>query len=433
MMKGKNGIILMVCVISLVLAPSAYATNGDNLIGIGPASRAMGGVGIAAPQDAIGAVFANPAAMCFGEYCPSSEINFSGTVFAPKIKAKITTTRGTVEASSNDKVYPIPAIGLSVPMGDKLPGWRFGLAAYGVSGLGVDYKGTELENNSFYDFSGFGGPQLPLASGTYTSLQIMKFAPSVAWQVSDKWALGLAVHIDYATLDLQAGSAPGYALGVQPGVIYKPTTELSFGLNYISPQSVNHQRVTDFDQDGTWDDLKLESPQQLGLGAAYEFMQGKLLLATDIKWINWSNAKGYDDFDWDDQWVFAIGGQFKATPNWIIRAGYNYGSNPVNEHNGWDGSVGPMGPNSFNNVQGKNVPTYYYETFRIIGFPALVEHHFTLGVEYRFSQRFFLSLGGMYALENTITEQGTDPFGQPVTLESSLKEYGLDIGLTWRF
>ena len=112
-MKGKNGIILMVCVISLVLAPSAYATNGDNLIGIGPASRAMGGVGIAAPQDAIGAVFANPAAMCFGEYCPSSEINFSGTVFAPKIKAKITTTQGTVEASSNDKVYPIPAIGLN--------------------------------------------------------------------------------------------------------------------------------------------------------------------------------------------------------------------------------------------------------------------------------------------------------------------------------
>ena len=32
---------------------SALATNGDNLIGIGPISRAMGGTGIAAPQDAI--------------------------------------------------------------------------------------------------------------------------------------------------------------------------------------------------------------------------------------------------------------------------------------------------------------------------------------------------------------------------------------------
>ena len=48
----------------------ANATNGDNLIGIGPIARGMGGVGIAAPQDSISAVFANPAAMCFGPYCP---------------------------------------------------------------------------------------------------------------------------------------------------------------------------------------------------------------------------------------------------------------------------------------------------------------------------------------------------------------------------
>ena len=54
----------------LVLLPQAvFATNGDNLIGIGPISRAMGGVGVAAPQDAISAIFANPAATCFGNYC----------------------------------------------------------------------------------------------------------------------------------------------------------------------------------------------------------------------------------------------------------------------------------------------------------------------------------------------------------------------------
>jgi hypothetical protein len=51
-----------------VIATSAEATNGDNLISIGPISRAMGGVGIAAPQDAISAVFSNPAAMCFGQF-----------------------------------------------------------------------------------------------------------------------------------------------------------------------------------------------------------------------------------------------------------------------------------------------------------------------------------------------------------------------------
>ena len=66
-----------------------WATNGDNLMGVGPISRSMGGVGIAAPQDAISAVFANPAGMCFGPYCPNSEFNFAGTVFMPKVNAKI--------------------------------------------------------------------------------------------------------------------------------------------------------------------------------------------------------------------------------------------------------------------------------------------------------------------------------------------------------
>ncbi|MBW2513954.1 MAG: hypothetical protein JRE21_05225, partial [Deltaproteobacteria bacterium] len=59
--------------ISAIIAMSAglsWATNGDNLIGVGPTSRAMGGVGVASPQDSISAIFANPAAMCFGAYCP---------------------------------------------------------------------------------------------------------------------------------------------------------------------------------------------------------------------------------------------------------------------------------------------------------------------------------------------------------------------------
>ena len=74
-----------------MLAPvGAMATNGDNLIGVGPISRAMGGVGIAAPQDAISAVFSNPAAMCFGAFCPSNQVDFAGTGFMPNIHASIT-------------------------------------------------------------------------------------------------------------------------------------------------------------------------------------------------------------------------------------------------------------------------------------------------------------------------------------------------------
>ena len=64
--------IIVVLFLTVLMSTPAFATNGDNLIGVGPISRAMGGVGIAAPQDAISAVFANPAAMCFGPFCPTS-------------------------------------------------------------------------------------------------------------------------------------------------------------------------------------------------------------------------------------------------------------------------------------------------------------------------------------------------------------------------
>ena len=74
---------------TLSLSTLVLATNGDNLIGVGPISRAMGGVGIAAPQDAISAVFANPAAMCFGPFCPTGEVDFAGTMFIPDVKAKV--------------------------------------------------------------------------------------------------------------------------------------------------------------------------------------------------------------------------------------------------------------------------------------------------------------------------------------------------------
>ena len=102
-MKKKLRIIISLFFTAILVNP-AWATNGDNLIAIGPIARSMGGVGIAQPQDAISAVFANPAAMCFGKYCPGSEFNFSATLFVPKIDAKITNSSGTFQADSEDNI-----------------------------------------------------------------------------------------------------------------------------------------------------------------------------------------------------------------------------------------------------------------------------------------------------------------------------------------
>lgn len=408
----------------MLLASAAYATNGDNLMAIGPIARAMGGVGIAAPQDAISAVFANPAAMCFGPYCPASEFNFAGTVFMPHPQAKVDAGGTSFKVDSDEKVYLIPALGISVPITKGPPFWRFGLAAYGASGLGVDYRDSRLDQPGFFDVGN--GRRAPLIAGEFTELSILKMAPSIAFQPLDNLSFGAAFHVDYATLDLRHGSSAGYGFGAQFGMIYRVTDNLSIGLNYVTPQNVDHDNVTDFDGDGSLDTLKLESPHQVGLGVAYTMLAGKLLLEGDVKWLNWSAANGYSDFDWNDQWVFAFGVQYKPMSKLALRLGYNYGTNPVEEHNGWVGFRNA-------NVQGHTLPKYYYETFRIIGFPAIVEHHATGGIGYDITDRVGVNLGYTHAFENRIRERGFNLVGQPTTLESKLSEDSLDFGLTWRF
>ena len=48
-----------------LLAQASRATNGDSLEGIGAASEALGGTGVAAPQDGLTALVNNPAGLAF--------------------------------------------------------------------------------------------------------------------------------------------------------------------------------------------------------------------------------------------------------------------------------------------------------------------------------------------------------------------------------
>jgi long-chain fatty acid transport protein len=410
---------MLVGALMLLTPAMALATNGTNLIGIGPVSRAMGGVGIAHPQDAIGAVFSNPAAMCFGAFCPSSEVEFAGTLFMPTVNASITAGNQTFSAKSEGRVYPIPAMGVSFNF-PELPKWRFGLGAYGISGLGVNYKGTSIDQPAFAPFGGN-----PLAAGTYSDLMIMKFAPSAAYQVNDWLSLGAALNIDYSTLDLGQGNGANYAWGAQLGIIVKPHEKVSLGLTYITPQAVNYRNVAKLDFGNSWDSLTLESPNNLGIGIAYEPIYRKLLFELDVKWLNWSGAQGYSDFGWKDQIVVGIGAQYRPMPKLALRMGYNYGNNPLKGNQNFNG-------NEMISVQGKAIPRYYYETFRVIGFPAITEHHLTLGASYDVTDRFTILAGFVHSFSNTVSSTGTFA-AQATTISSSLYENAIDFGLTWRF
>ncbi len=422
-------------VLSLGLGTTAsQATNGDMFIGIGPISRSMGGTGVASPQDAVSAVFSNPAAMCLSDICSQPQLDAAMTIFMPEPSTSINIAGTSYDAESAESNYFIPALGVSFPFGGDTSRWRMGIAAYGISGLGVDYSDTVIDNDQFFNFGG--GNYAPMAAGVYTDLAIAKFAPSLAYAVSPDLSLGASLHMDYATLDLGSGKKSDFGMGIQLGAVWKPVKDVSVGLTYISPQSTTFDNVTDFDGDRSADSLELEIPQQVALGIAWTGLDDRLLVELDGRWLNWSGAAGYDEFDWSDQWVIGLGVQYALVPKKVfLRAGYNFGNSPVKEHNGWDGSFNPMtgAPNSTNRVQGKDIASYYYEGFRTVGFPAIVEHHLTLGIGWAVRDDLVLNVGWMHAFNNSMTGSGTDPFGRPASFKSDLYEDSIEMGLTWRY
>jgi long-chain fatty acid transport protein len=194
----------------------ANATNGDNFIAVGPIGRAMGGTGIAAPQDSISAVFANPAGMCFGPYCPGTQLDFAGTIFLPSVHGYVSVPGAgiNVSARSQANVFVIPAIGVTTPISSDSTSFfsrfRFGIAAYGNSGLGVDYR------ERLMPFQGF------------SQFQIMKFAPSLAYRITDNLSVGANFQVSYEAMDLGAGTSSAFGFGGQIGAIYR-IGPVSFG------------------------------------------------------------------------------------------------------------------------------------------------------------------------------------------------------------
>ena len=189
----------------LGVSPGAFATNGDNLIGIGPIARSMGGVGIAAPQDAISAVFANPASMCSGPFCPSSTFDFARhDIHAAREGCGEGRCRAPSRATARQRVWHPghrPRLPLTV-------GCPSGVSASRLTGCRASGWTT-------------GEPPWTGHLGGVTPAHPGRVHPAPGHEVRASHrgsthrhdlSLGIALHIDYASLDLRGGVIPGLRL-----------------------------------------------------------------------------------------------------------------------------------------------------------------------------------------------------------------------------
>jgi len=377
----------------------SYATNGDNMIGVSPASRAMGGLGTGICLEPTDSIFRNPGWLARQE---GFNLSFGGIIFMPQVEGRaVMPNVDSGWVSSDANLFFIPEIAITNQI---RPDLVVGLGAYGVSGMGVDYRNKH-----------------PNLSHMHTSLQFMRLVPAIGYKVNEQWAVGGALHLAWGALDVggynqQLGNFGGgvsnaYGIGFSLGVNYKPLNNVCLGAYYQSPISMEYKNVRYNNATQRFEDLKLEQPQEVSVGIGYRpFPQ--LKVGFDVRWINWSDADGYKDFKWDDQWVFAVGGEYYTTPKLALRLGYNYGKSPIDD------------------AQNLNMNDFYnIAYFNLIGFPAITEHHLTMGFGYHFTDHFTLNMSYVYAFENTVEATGIG--GMYAGAKNS--QHSIGVSMDWHF
>lgn len=389
MMKKSNLNLLGTGIaLSLMTSTLLHATNGDHLISVGAKARGMGGVGIALSHGAE-STLNNPALITSVE---STEISFGGTIFMPTIKTQLNAnpmalpTQKNMESDADTNLIPEVSIAMKIN-----ENFYVGIGMWGTAGMGVDYSQNAKIQNSIMQgqFSNF---------NMVTNLQLMQFGVPLAYKM-DGFSIAFTPIVQYGNLDINyvmpimeegvppsfmtvgAGLSQDFGFGYNIGATYDFSNGLTLGAIYKSKIDMNYKNqlttaAAPF-QINLPDDDHLEQPAEFGAGIAY--IMGQHAFAFDYKKIQWSSAKGYKDFKWKDQNVYAFGYQY-SQDIWQFRLGYNYASSAVAE------TSNPA-----------------INMFNLLGFPATEEQHYTVGGTYAFNEQISMDLAYVYAPKSTKT------------------------------
>jgi len=293
----------------LVCGVTHAANFGTDLnLSMMPAAGGMGGVGIARPQDLGASVFGNPATLT---QFRGTHFLFGATFYSVDVEAShdgsISGTAWT--GDSNAGPYLIPNVAVSQSIGDHtvLGG---GLSV--VAGVGSDFRDVA-------------GSLDPLA-------EILVFGANagIAHQLSDQLSIGamatIALGLGQAGLNSNTASTSNFGFRGTLGATYTagPTT---IGAYYRSPLSIEYENMLQFSPTA-YHSPTFEQPQEFGIGVANESLaQGKLLIAADVVWKDWSSAEAYGDI-YEDQTLIAVGAQY-TLGKYKLRAGWAHVDSPI--------------------------------------------------------------------------------------------------------
>lgn len=376
---------------SMLISGTAFANNGDQMVGYSAISNAMGGAVVAMPQDVTTAL-SNPAGLSYlnmGDDKTRFDMNLS--VLNPK--------RSMNGVDSDSNAYILATGGFAFQSDLFGRDFTVSVGAYPISGGGVDFPAEAFKLGNSH-------------AAVVASRVSLRIGPAVAYKVSDKLSVGanlsLAVNqmsiknFDTSTPPPKSMNFPNdvaYGGSFVLGTIYKINDRTNFGAAYTS-RSYTEDLEWNMD-DGKWR-LSFQDPQTVSIGISHQ-MTEKLLLEADLKWLNYSDVRTTATlygptaaktknlaYNWSDQNVLALGAKYRLSDGIALLAGYNYGKSPIGEKD-------------INNNAGVT---------------AIVEHHLSAGVTAKVSKHSSLTFSLSHGLKNEMTASVGTP--TKVSFETNL-------------
>jgi long-chain fatty acid transport protein len=399
-------------VLACLFAGFDMQANGIYGNGVGARSMAMGGADVAWAADPLGALGANPAGLGF---LAAPEIDLGGV---GAIAQGHFNKPGISSGHLDETPAGLPEFALGVPL-EKSP-VTLGLSFVPDSALLANWHYADPPG-------GLGGTTSYGYQQDKSEVLVLRSAVGVGVRISPKLSVGASAGLvynenwlttPYIFQNLQPGPngpnntpfngaktlldlhTSGFGWNAQVGMIFRPTTNLQFGLSYQSEtrvDSTGNAAGDPYAQFGIQPGplafhydagVRNTFPQEVSAGASWKF-QPRWRLALQLDWIDWADAfhtlpvslnggsnptvnsvlgSSFNDsipLNWRDEFVYRAGLEFDVTPNLAVRAGYCYGNSPVP-----DSTLTPMTA-------------------------AIMEHTLTAGIGYRW-RRFQFDLAYQY-------------------------------------
>ncbi|MCK4564302.1 MAG: hypothetical protein KAU94_06490, partial [Verrucomicrobia bacterium] len=286
------------------VATQIHATEGINLIGIGPIQQGTAGAGVASAKDSTWLIL-NPAGLTDVD----RSVDASFQIFAP-VRTMDSVMSGGAGEQSDNSAFVIPSISTSFGCCHGENG-SIGLGIYGTSGMGVDYDFGRMG-----DFSTGNPPTATQQDGDMMSeLSIAKMTATYAYKFGDSgFSVGAGpifvisrFRTDnvldptppavYASGDWDTAYGAGAIIGVNQ----------HFGRFTLGGSYMSEQFMSKFDDYSAMLPESFNLPQQLTLGAAYNVLDN-LELVLDYRWVGWKELDTLgDQFGWDNQNIVQAG------------------------------------------------------------------------------------------------------------------------------